>query len=80
MPVDGHAEASDRIDRLRDNPILKDRLRVVKPVINNDISSSDLPRYDVGREAGLTRKSGGETHLSAGRQVVHDLQHRRAFG
>ncbi len=73
-PAGGHV-----VHCLRDRSVLERALVVVADVINDDVAAGRAQVADILREARLAGERRGEVELCAGRQVVHDLQHRRAL-
>ena len=76
-----HAPRRDRVHRLRDRPVLKRPLVEIRDVIDDDVAVVGRcgQALDVGGHRRHAAETGGEVERRAGRHVVHDLEHGRAF-
>src|SRR5205823_10999665 len=70
----GHA-----IDRLRNDAVLKWRFIKIIDIVNNDVAAVAAEVQNVLGETGFAVIRRGEVKLSAGSQVMNDLQHGGAF-
>ena len=69
----------DRIDRLRDDSVLKEGLVEIADIVGDDLRARGRERADAGGEIRLAVFRRVESKTRAGRNGVHDLQHRPAL-
>ena len=74
-PARGH-----RIDRLGDDVVLKDPFEEIEDVVHDDVDVVGVPQgQDVVGEVRFAPERRRKEEVSAGREVVDDLEHGSAF-